>query len=111
MTSKRILALFIVGIGFLRPVASAADPVAVRYVEGTVHGFLILRSAEGKTLASGDLTQTVSGDRVTSRLVFQFKDGSTHDETAVFSQRGHFRLVSDHLVQKGPAFERPIDMA
>jgi hypothetical protein len=43
--------------------------------------------------------------------VFQFKDGSIHDETAVFSQRGHFRLLSDRLVQKGPAFERPIDMA
>jgi hypothetical protein len=111
MTSKSILALFVIGITFLRPVASQADPVVVRYVEGTVHGFLILRSPEGKTLASGDVSQTIRGDRVTSRLVFQFKDGSIHDETVVFSQRGHFRLVSDHLVQKGPAFERPVDMA
>jgi hypothetical protein len=47
---------------------------------------------------------------VTSRLVFHFKDGSINDETAVFSQRGHFRLLSDHLVQKGPAFDRAIDM-
>jgi hypothetical protein len=28
----------------------------------------------------------------------------------VFSQRGHFRLVRYHLVQTGPAFERPMDM-
>jgi hypothetical protein len=28
----------------------------------------------------------------------------------VFSQRGHFRLLSDHLVQKGPAFEQPLEM-
>jgi hypothetical protein len=28
----------------------------------------------------------------------------------VFLQRGHFQLISDHLVQKGPAFERPLDM-
>src|SRR5206468_2047027 len=47
---------------------------------------------------------------VTTQLVYHFKDGSIQDETAVFSQRGQFRLISDHLVQKGPTFERPIDM-
>jgi hypothetical protein len=41
---------------------------------------------------------------------FHFKDGSLHDETAIFSQRRQFRLLSDHLVQKGPAFEHPIDL-
>jgi hypothetical protein len=82
----------------------------VRYREGVVHGFLTLRSPEGGILASGDLIQVVQGDRVTSRLVFHFKDGSLQDETALFSQRGQFRLISDHLVQKGPAFERALDM-
>ena len=75
-----------------------------------MHGFLTLRSPEGAIIAGGDLTQVAQGDRVTSRLVFHFKDGSLQDETAVFSQRGHFQLVSDHLVQKGRAFERPLDM-
>ena len=28
-----------------------------------------------------------------------FKDGSTHDETAVYSQCGRFRLAGDRLVQ------------
>jgi len=110
LNPTKLLALLVVGTALLRPVAAPANPVAVRHVEGTVHGFLILRSPEGKTLASGDVTQTSSGDRMTSRLTFQFRDGSSHEETTVFSQRGHFRLVSDHLVQKGPAFERPIDM-
>jgi hypothetical protein len=87
-----------------------AEPVAVRHAEGLVHGFLSLRSPDGKLLASGDLIQRANGDRVTSRLVFRFKDGSTHDETAVFRQRGQFLLLSDHLVQKGPAFERALDM-
>jgi hypothetical protein len=32
------------------------------------------------------------------------------DETAVFTQGREFQLVSDHLVQKGPAFPRAIDM-
>src|SRR4029079_10724854 len=87
---------------------ASAEPVAVRHAEGLVHGFLALRSLEGKLLASGDLIQEVHGDLVTSRWVFRFRDGSIHDETAVFSQRGHFRLISDHLVQKGPTFERPL---
>ncbi len=42
--------------------------------------------------------------------MFHFKDGSLHDETAVFSERGSFRLVSDHLIQKGPSFPQPIEM-
>src|SRR5665213_648276 len=88
----------------------SAEPVAVRHVEGLVHGFLSLRSPEGAVIASGDLIQDARGDRVTSRLVYHFTDGSLQDETAVFSQRGHFQLISDHLVQKGPAFERPLDM-
>ena len=90
--------------------ASCAEPVVVRHVEGLVHGFLSLRSPERDVLASGDLIQGTRGDRVTSRLVFHFKDGSINDETSVFSQRGHFRLLRYNLVQKGPAFEQPLDM-
>ena len=75
-----------------------------------MHGFLALRTLEGVALADGDLVQTARGERVTARLVFRFKDGSIHDETAVFSQRQVFRLISDHLVQKGPTFPQPLDM-
>ena len=89
----------------------SGEPVAVRHTEGLVHGFLALRTLDGKGLADGDLIQTASGTTVTSRLVFRFKDGSIHDETAVFSQRGQFRLLKDHLVQKGPTFPRPLDMS
>ncbi|HSD74020.1 MAG TPA: hypothetical protein VLB75_04570 [Steroidobacteraceae bacterium] len=89
---------------------ASAEPVLVRHVEGLVHLFLSLRSPEGGVLATGDLIQEARVDRVTSRLVLHFEDGSLHDETAVFSQRGHFQLITHHLVQKGPAFERPLDM-
>jgi hypothetical protein len=88
-----------------------ADPVAVRFAEGVVHGFLTLRAPGGPVLASGDLLQTASGGRVRSRLVFKFADGSVSDETAVFTERGHFRLISDHVIQRGPAFERSVEMA
>jgi hypothetical protein len=88
----------------------SADDVPVHYKEGVVHGFLLLRSEDGKAIADGDLIQTVRGELVTTRLVFRFKDGSVHDETAVFSQRRQFRLITDHLVQKGPAFQHPTDV-
>lgn len=91
--------------------ALPAEPVRVLRAEGVVHGFLVLRTLDGTALADGDLIQIARGDRVTSRLVFHFKDGSIHDETVVFSQRGRFRLVSDHLIQKGPTFPHPIDVA
>lgn len=87
-----------------------AEPVPVRYAEGVTHGFLVLRTLQGKDIADGDLSQVVRGNRVARRLVFHFKDGSIHDETVVFSQRGTFRLLSDRLVQKGPTFPHPIDV-
>lgn len=98
-------------MGLLVEVAApAAETVAVRYREGIVHGFLALRTLDGELIANGDLLQRASGTRVTSRLVFHFKDGSLHDEEAVFTQRGRFRLVRDHLVQRGPSFPNPLDM-
>jgi hypothetical protein len=87
-----------------------ADPVAVRFPEGTLHGFLTLRLPDGKVLAAGDLLQTVRRGVVTARLIFKFRDGSLSDETAVFSQRGRFKLIRHHLVQRGPAFEQPVDL-
>jgi hypothetical protein len=91
--------------------AVLAEPVPVRHLEGTVHGFLVLRDAEGKALASGDLIQVVQGDRLVSDLVFHFKDGSIDDERTVFSQHHQFRLLSDHHVQKGPSFPHPMDVS
>jgi hypothetical protein len=105
------LAVSLVFAAVLWPGVLPAEPVAVRYTEGIVHGFLVLRTLDGKALADGDLIQTVRGNRVTTRLVFHFKDGSIHDETAVYSQRQRFQLVSDHLVQKGPTFPQPLEMS
>jgi len=89
------------------PLLAAA--VRVRYREGTTHGFLVVRSADGKLLATGDSIQTVTGSRVTSQLTLHFKDGSLHEETTEFSQEAVFRLISDHLVQEGPTFPNPVD--
>jgi hypothetical protein len=87
-----------------------AEPVPVRYPQGSAHGFLAIRTVEGVRIATGDVTQIIHGSRVTSRVVFRFRDGSIDDETTVFSQRGSFRLISDHHIQRGPSFPKPIDV-
>jgi hypothetical protein len=87
-----------------------ADPVPVRHPQGSSHGFLVVKTLEGTRLATGDATQIVQGDRVTSRVIFRFRDGSVDDDTTVFSQRGVFRLISDHHIQRGPSFLKPMDV-
>jgi hypothetical protein len=87
--------------------ALGADSVAVRYTEGVVRGFLVLRAPDGSIIANGDSIQFARAGRVTNRLVFHFRDGSLQDETAVFTQRKQFQLVSDHLIQRGPSFPHP----
>lgn len=104
------LARGVVCVALAFPGVSIADPVAVRFAEGLAHGFLVLRSLDGKTLANGDLIQTARDGRVTSQVVFHFADGSVHDETAVFSQNNVFRLLSYHIVQRGPSFRWTLDM-
>jgi hypothetical protein len=92
------------------PSTCSAALVPVKYKEGTSHGFLVLRSQQGKVLATGEVIQTIDGDRVTSEVVFHFRDGSIHDEVTVFSQNSDFRLISDRLRQQGPSFPKPIDI-
>ena len=105
----RICSLLLVLAWALQPTAQS-EPVPVRSVQGTIHGFLELRSEDGQVVASGDSFQVVRGSRVTSRTVFHFKDGSIDDETTVFSQRRAFQLISDHHIQKGPSFPHPTDV-
>jgi hypothetical protein len=91
------------------PSPARAAPVRVVHSEGLAHGYLALRALDGSPLAEGDLFQHAEGDRVTARLRFQFKDGSLREETTVYTQRGHFRFVSNHVVQKGPAFKTQLE--
>ena|SRR5579864_1199409 len=88
---------------------AVAVPIPVLHKEGTAHGFIVLKSKDGETLATGDMVQTVKRGRVTTDLVLHFKDGSIHQETAVYTQGKEFRLLTDHLRQDGPSFPKPID--
>jgi hypothetical protein len=108
--SSRWLAVLLVCVPLVQHGLSAAAQVAVRHTEGDVHGFFVVKTLQGKTLADGDMTQVAHGDRVTTRLTVHFKDGSVHDETAVFSQRHNFRLLNYHLIQQGSTFPHPIEL-
>lgn len=89
---------------------SDAETIRVRYPQGSTHGFLALRTLDGKIIATGESTQTVRCDQVTAKLIFHFRDGSIDDDETIFSQKGVFRLVSDHHIQHGPSFPKPIDL-
>jgi hypothetical protein len=84
------------------PLAAATIPVT--FPEGSIHGFLVLRTPEGNSLASGDLLEIARGAEIQRTTVFRFKDGSLFEETAVFSQQGVYTLLTYRLEQSGPAF-------
>src|SRR5579872_2052018 len=87
----------------------SATQVQVRYEEGLSRGFLVLKTLEGKKLADGQSFQSVKEGKVTGRLIFRFNDGSLYDDTTIFTQNGTFRLLSDHVIERGPAFKTPSD--
>ena len=95
----------------LQPEVSTAESMTVHYLQGSEHGFVVLRTAKGMTIASGDLVQVVRRGKIASRTTFHFRDGSVDDESAIFSQSHEFRLISDHHVQKGPSFPHPLDVS
>ena len=86
-----------------------AAPIEVRLVEGTAHGLLLVRSVSGEIVGHGDFLQAAHSDRVESRLVLRFKDGSLHDETIAFSQQRVFSLLHYRLVQRGPSFPETLE--
>lgn len=89
----------------------AAAPIEVRLVEGTAHGLLLVRSVGGDIVGHGDFLQAAQKDRIESRLVLRFKDGSLHDETIAFSQQRVFSLLNYRLVQRGPSFPETLEAA
>ena len=104
------LAGWMAGLSLVVTTVATAEPVTVRLPETPDKRALVLRSLDGKILAQGSVTVTASDGRVTSQVVFNFTDGSAHDETTVFSQNDVFRLLSYRLAQKGPAFRSALVM-
>ena len=109
LTTTGILAL-LAALAVL-PAETEAAPVAVRFPEGITHGFLLVRSLSGEVIGHGEITQVVKESGVAeSRLVFNFKDGSLHDEKVAFSQERVFTLISYKLIQRGPSFPEQLEV-
>ena len=100
------------GVATLLATLSAdADPVKVRFPEGTTHGFLVLRSMQGETIGYGELTATPHGDRMDSRLTWRFRDGSLQDEWVTYLQRPVLKLLTYKQIQRGPSFPADIEVS
>ncbi len=94
----------------LFPIVTHSQAIPVRHTEGRSRGFVVLRDQAGRQIGYGQMSQEATGDRVEYHMVYHFRDGSLDEETAVFSQRGTFQLVSDRHIQRGPFFSTPLDL-
>ena len=90
---------------------AAADPVTVRFPDGTTHGFLVLRSLKGQTLAHGELLAFPHGDRMESRLTWRFRDGSLQEEIVTYLQKPALKLLTYKQVQRGPSFPADVEVS
>jgi hypothetical protein len=86
-----------------------SNSVPVKYIEGTVHGFLELTTDAGALIAHGDLLQTSRNGGIMSRMIFHLAQGSVFEETVAFTQHDIFAMQTYHLVQSGPAFDEDLD--
>lgn len=107
---RKLLPLIAVWTVIVQASGLTAEQIPVLHTEGVTLGFLVLRNPDGDALAYGDWKQVVKPDgMVVDDLRFQFKDGSRYEEITKFTQHGKFRLVSDQVNQKGPAFKQQSD--
>lgn len=69
---------------------SAASEVGIvpvqRDLEGTAHGFPVMRDRSGKRLADGEFTQWLEGDRLHLRIRYDFAPDRWVEETSVIRQ-------------------------
>jgi hypothetical protein len=86
------------------------EQIKVVHPAGSAHGFVEVTTGDGQRIALGDLLQRAHGTVVRSELIMRFTDGSLDDETTLYSQRDVYRFISDHHVQRGPSFPKPLDV-
>src|SRR5204862_8267033 len=79
-----LIAILLACAAMLQPNALFADTIPVHHTECLIHGFLVVRTLEGKALADGQMTQDARDDRVTNHLDFRFKDMSMYYEPILF---------------------------
>jgi len=63
-----------------------ARGVPLRWPEGTLRGFPVVRDASGRQIASGTLTQWIEDGNLHVSATYEFKDGRTVEEKTVLQQ-------------------------
>ncbi len=90
--------------------AAFADQLRATFQQGALHAFLVVRDEGGKIIGTGDVVNVRAGNVWKLRMTLKFNDGSVDDETAVYQQHTTLRLLTDHHIQKGPSYPKPMDM-
>ena len=81
-------------VALLLAASVAATGVPTRWVEGTLRGFPIVRTADGRAIANGELTQVIENGKLHARAVYDFNDGRRVREETVFEQQPLLRQLS-----------------
>ncbi|HTZ98615.1 MAG TPA: hypothetical protein VMB18_19590 [Terriglobales bacterium] len=91
-------------------VLASGEQIPVKFPQGSIHAFMVLRSEEGKAIGVGDWDQKLHSGQLSSHLKFRFDDGSIYEDTTTFTQKGVFRVLSDHLLESGPTFKDTMEV-
>ena len=66
-----------------------------------------MHDLDGKIIAYGELQQVAKPDGVVmDDLLFRYKDGSFYEDITKFTEDKDFRLISDQVTRRGPAFKQ-----
>ena len=106
-----VLAAVVLAVLVVPGIEAASGPVTARFPEGATYGILKLLDGDGHVIAHGELQSVPRGDRVESRLVWRFKDGSVQDETTVYAQRPVLKLLSYKQIQRGLSFPADVEVS
>jgi hypothetical protein len=72
----------------------AAAGVPTRWVEGTLRGFPVVRTPDGRAIADGSLTQVIENGKLHAIGTYDFHDGRRVREDTVLEQHPQLRQVS-----------------
>jgi hypothetical protein len=90
-----VLSLFDVNaVALLLAASLSAGGVPTRWVEGTLRGFPVVRTPDGRAIADGSLIQSIENGKLHAQAVYDFRDGRRIREETVLEQHPLLRQLS-----------------
>lgn len=81
-------------------ITSPAAAVELRWPEGTLRGFPVLRDRSGEVLANSNLSQWIERGNLQVKVVHEFRDGRRIEEQAEFAQQPELRQLRWSLIEQ-----------